>query len=51
MLLLLFFDHPHGDGVGRLQPTAMERTITLIETQAEAAGITIDPPCDANGQQ
>ena len=27
LLLLVFFDHPHGDGVGRLQPTAMERTI------------------------
>ena len=23
--LLVFFDHPHGDGVGRLHPTAMER--------------------------
>ena len=27
LLLLVFFDHPHGDGVGRLQPTAMERTL------------------------
>ena len=29
LLLLVFFDHPHGDGVGRLQPTAMERTLRL----------------------
>ena len=29
LLLLMFFDHPHGDGVGRLQPTAMERTLRL----------------------
>ena len=27
LLLLVFFDHPHGHGVGRLQPTAMERTL------------------------
>jgi len=29
LLLLRFFDHPHGDGVGRLQPTAMERTLRV----------------------
>ena len=29
LMLLVFFDHPHGDGVGRLQPTAMERTLRL----------------------
>lgn len=49
LLLLAFFDHPHGDGVGRLQPTAMERTIRLIETQLEVAGVTTAAPCDADG--
>lgn len=49
LLLLRFFDHPHGGGVGRLQPTAMERTIGLIATQAELAGITVSPPCDDRG--
>jgi hypothetical protein len=49
LMLLMFFDHPHGDGVGRLQPTAMERTLRLIDTQAEAAGIVVDPPCDEHG--
>ena len=49
LLLLRFFDHPHGEGVGRLQPTAMERTIGLIATQAEVAGITVSPPCDDRG--
>ena len=49
MLLLTFFDHPHGDGVGRLQPTAMERTIRLIDTQLEAAGVAVTPPCDEDG--
>ncbi len=49
LMLLMFFNHPHGGGVGRLQPTAMERTIRLIDNQVELAGITETPPCDENG--
>lgn len=49
LLLLRFFDHPHGEGVGRLQPTAMERTIGLIAAEAKLAGITVSPPCDDRG--
>jgi len=49
LMLLMFFDHPHGTGVGRLQPTAMERTERLITLQAQAAGITVTAPCDADG--
>jgi hypothetical protein len=51
MLLLVFFDHPHGEGVGRLQPTAMERTLRVIDAQAQAAGIDVTPPCDDHGQR
>jgi hypothetical protein len=52
LLILVFFNHPpHGDGVGRLEPTAMSRTIKLIGTQAEAAGITVTPPCDGQGNE
>lgn len=50
MLILLFFNHPHGDGVGRLQPTAMQRTIKLIDAQLKAAGVNVTPPCDARGR-
>lgn len=49
LLLLRFFDHPHGDGVGRLEPTAMERTITLIDVQVGVAGLDVTPPCDERG--
>lgn len=49
LMLLVFFDHPHGDGVGRLQPTAMERTLRLVELQAEAVGVDLAPPCDEHG--
>ena len=47
--LLVFFDHPHGDGVGRLQPTAMERTLRLIDIQTEAVGLEVSAPCDEHG--
>ncbi len=49
LLLLTFFDHPHGDGVGRLQPVAMERTLRLIDSQLEVAGLSVTPPCDEHG--
>jgi hypothetical protein len=49
MGLLVFFNHAHGDGVGRLQPTAMERTIGLIQTEAAKVGITVNAPCDDDG--
>jgi hypothetical protein len=49
LLLLMFFDHPHGGGVGRLQPTAMNRTIHLIDTQLDVVGVAVTPPCDNDG--
>jgi len=49
LLLLVFFDHPHGGGVGRLQPTAMERTLRLIEAQVEAIQLDVEVPCDGRG--
>jgi hypothetical protein len=49
LMLLVFFDHPHGDGVGRLHPTAMERTLRIMDAQFEVAGITLEVPCDERG--
>jgi hypothetical protein len=51
MLLLVFFNHPHGQGVGRLQPTAMERTLRVIDAEAAAAGAHVTPPCDEHGRR
>lgn len=51
LFLLVFFDHPHGDGVGRLQPTAMVRTIGLIDTQLGVVGVSVTPPCDDHGNR
>ena len=47
--LLVFFDHPHGDGVGRLHPTAMERTLRLMDAQLEVADVDVEVPCDEHG--
>jgi hypothetical protein len=49
LLLVAFFDHPHGGGIGRLQPTAMERTIELIDTELAAVGVEIPVLCDSDG--
>ncbi|HWL50627.1 MAG TPA: hypothetical protein VNT92_12175 [Acidimicrobiia bacterium] len=49
LLLLMFFNHPHGDGVGRLHPTAMERTLRLIDIQLEAVDLDVTTPCDEHG--
>ncbi|MEI8412284.1 MULTISPECIES: bestrophin-like domain [unclassified Kribbella] len=51
LFLLVFFDHPHGDGVGRLQPTAMLRTVGVIDTQLEVVGLDVTPPCDDHGNR
>ncbi|MGW6006650.1 bestrophin-like domain [Oerskovia enterophila] len=50
LCLLVFFDHPHGHQVGKLQPVAMQRTLVLVETQLDAAGISVNPPCDDDGR-
>src|SRR4051794_7963926 len=50
LLLLSFFDHPHGTQVGKLQPGAMERTLRQIDLELHEAGVTITPPCDDSGR-
>jgi hypothetical protein len=49
LLLLNFFNHPFGTGVGTLKPTAMERTLRLVESEMPAVGIVVSPPCAADG--
>jgi len=49
LCLLSFFDRPHGNEIGKLRPTAMERTLALIDAQVAATGIEIDAPCDETG--
>jgi hypothetical protein len=49
LLLLVFFNHPHGEGVGRLHPIAMERSLRLMDAQFEAADVNLEVPCDERG--
>ena len=50
LLLLSFFDHPHGDQVGKVQPVAMERTLRLIDAEMAELDLHITVPCDAEGR-
>jgi hypothetical protein len=49
LLLLWFLDNPYHAGVGGLPPTAMERTLEILDAQAKIVGITIGNGCDARG--
>jgi hypothetical protein len=49
LALVGFLDHPFQSDVAGLQPTAMERTLVLIEEAGTAIGDTTSPPCDARG--
>ncbi len=51
MLLLIFFNHPHGEGLGTLKPTAMERTLSLIQAEIALVGLDVTIPCDAEGRR
>jgi hypothetical protein len=48
-LLLIYFNNPHGADVGQLQPTAMERTLRLIDAGLVITGLDLNPPCDGDG--
>ena len=50
LLLLAFLDNPFQDGVGGLQPTAMERTLRLVGQEIEVAQDDVSLPCAADGE-
>ena len=49
LLLLWFLDNPYHDGAGGLRPTAMERTLELLDAQSKIVGIRIGQLCDERG--
>jgi hypothetical protein len=49
LLLIRFLDHPFQEGLGGLQPTAMERTLTLLEVELQGVGARGDVPCTRLG--
>ena len=51
LLLLLFaLDRPYQPGVGGLEPTAMERSLRLVDQALGAVGGDVRPPCGADGR-
>ena len=50
MLLLRGLDTPFHDGVGGLQPVAMERSLRMIDEALSAIGAEVRLPCDALGR-
>ena len=49
LILLWFLDNPYHSGVGGLQPTAMERTLELVDAQAKIVGVRVGQRCDEQG--
>ena len=50
MLLLRGLDTPFHDGVGGLQPVAMERSLRMADEALSAVGAQLRLPCDAFGK-
>ena len=50
LLLLTFFDHPHGGGLGKLEATAMQRTLRIMDEELDSIGLELSLPCDEVGQ-
>ena len=49
LLLIRFLDSPFHQGVGGVRPTAMERTLRIIDESIEATGTRVITPCDEQG--
>jgi hypothetical protein len=49
LLLIFMLDNPYGKGLGQLQPTAMTRTLRLLDQERGIAGDTTAFPCNAAG--
>jgi amino acid transporter len=49
LLLLGFLDTPFHSDIGGLQPSAMERTLVLIDEALTAVGQDLTVPCDESG--
>jgi hypothetical protein len=49
LLLIRFLDTPFHSGVGGVKPTAMERTLRIIDQSLRGVNVRVSPPCDADG--
>jgi hypothetical protein len=49
LLLIRFLDSPFHEGIGGVQPVAMERTLRIVDEALAATGTRLVPPCDESG--
>ena len=49
LLLIRFLDNPFHEGIGGVQPVAMERTLRIVDEAMRAIGVELVLPCDARG--
>jgi hypothetical protein len=50
LLLLSFLDDPFHDGIGGLEPRAMERTVKIIDEELAVTGLQLTLACDDSGR-
>jgi hypothetical protein len=49
LLLIFMLDNPYAKGLGQLQPTAMQRTLRLLDQERSIVADPTPPPCNAAG--
>jgi hypothetical protein len=49
LLVIGFLNNPYRPGLGSLQPTAMQRTLRILDQERQIVGDTTPPPCDERG--
>jgi hypothetical protein len=50
LLVIGFLNDPYRPGLGSLQPTAMERTLRILDQERRIVGDSTPPPCDERGR-
>jgi hypothetical protein len=50
LLVIGFLDNPYRDGLGRLKPVAMQRTLLLLDQERRIVGDSTPMPCNERGQ-
>jgi len=49
LLLIFMLDNPYAKGLGQLQPTAIQRTLRLLDQERSIVADPTPPPCNAAG--
>ena len=50
LMVIGFLDNPYRPGLGSLKPTAMERTLRILDQERRIAGDSTPSPCDERGR-